>query len=61
MELKSRFNLGMDAELDSELDQIGVILDSPMICGSCLAQMDQVGKHLYRCSRCGTTYDEIAS
>lgn len=54
-------NIGSYTDTDLERDQIGVILDSPVICGTCATHMDHVGKHLYRCPRCGYVYDEVVS
>jgi tRNA(Ile2) C34 agmatinyltransferase TiaS len=54
-------NIGPYADIDLERDQIGVILDSPVVCGTCATHMDHVGKHLYRCPRCGYVYDEVVA
>lgn len=48
-------------DLDSEGDMVGVVVDRPVICGFCMTQMEQVGKHLFRCPRCGTTYESIVA
>lgn len=41
-----------DPELDSEGDQIGVILQKEVICGYCLTPMEQVSERSYSCPHC---------
>lgn len=57
MELMTHRSLTTDLEVDNELDMVGVILDRPLICGHCLRQMDKVGRDIYRCPSCQTTYE----
>ena len=42
--------------LDSDLDTIGTILDSPVICGNCLIEMKLSQNQTYHCPNCSSTF-----
>lgn len=50
------FPMRFDNTLDYELDTVGVILDSPMICGNCMGVMEKSGGSGFHCKNCGTLY-----
>ena len=45
--------------LDSELDTIGVTLDVPMVCGSCMTVMREQNRFTYTCPKCHTIFKLI--
>jgi ribosomal protein L37AE/L43A len=48
-----------DLEWDTELDTVGVILDHPLICGTCMIPMQKVSRTLWRCPSCQSTYEGL--
>ena len=46
----------MTAELDMELDAVGILLEHPFFCGYCQEEMRQINPMSYKCVKCGLTY-----
>jgi len=59
MEFKPGFKVFADTDVDSDLGTMGVVLDMPVMCSRCMVHMDHVGKHFFRCPRCGATYNKV--
>ncbi|MFH0978248.1 MAG: hypothetical protein V1837_03000 [Candidatus Woesearchaeota archaeon] len=45
--------------LDTEGDAVGIVLDEPVICGMCMAEMLEIKSHFFECPHCGNTYTKL--
>lgn len=43
-------------DIDTELDVVGIVLDTPVYCGSCDVRMEQINTTSFKCKRCGFIY-----